>query len=163
MYTLTADYLTTIRSNCSIGKKDIADPGFGKKTIYYDQHNAQLAQSGIDVSSYIYNKQTLGFRLDSAKEIAVFRDHAEPPHTNIHDFFDYAKAIVGTLLESQQSQHLHSDDWQRTVYIDTLGVGTTDFGLGDDKKTALVQSGVSGTKKYLGWYLDPGQQPANRV
>lgn len=144
-------------------EKYLADPSFGKRTAYYDQHNAQLAASGIGVSPYVYNKQTLGFRLDSAKEIAVFRDHAEPPRTVINDFFDYAKAIVGTLLESQQSQHLHGDDWQRTVYIDTLGVGTTDFDLDDERKNALVQSGQSGAQKYLGWFLDPAQHPANRV
>ena len=56
----------------------------------------------------------------------------------IDDFFDYIKALVGTVIESQGNSHLHSDDWQRTIYIDTLGVGTTDFDLSDDKKNKSI-------------------------
>src|SRR5512139_2302240 len=63
----------------------------------YKKHNTLLNQSGKTISPYVYNQETLGFRLDSAAEIAVFRDQAEPPHEAIHDFFDYAKALIGTL------------------------------------------------------------------
>lgn len=76
---------------------------------------------------------TLGFRLDSAKEISVFGDHAEPDHQQIDDLFASAWSLVDTLPESQASQHLHSDHWQRTISIDALGVRTTDFGLDDTK------------------------------
>src|SRR5206468_10408906 len=94
---------------------------------YYKEHNAQLARDGKTVSPYVYNEETLGFRLDSAKEIAVFRDQAQPVPEPIDDFFDYAKRLVATVMSSQDSQHLHGDDWHRTIYIDTLGVSTTDF------------------------------------
>lgn len=129
---------------------------------YYQDHNDGLQAAGIGLNPYGYNKETLGFRLDSAKEIAVFRDKAEPEHQRIKDLFEYAWSLVGTLLESQESMHLHSDDWQRTIYIDTLGVGTTDFGLDDAKKNALLQSGRDNTTKYFQWYEDPKNQPANR-
>ena len=36
-------------------------------------------------------------------------------------------------MNQQAKQHLHSDDWQRTVYINTLDVGATDFKLSDKK------------------------------
>jgi NTE family protein len=130
---------------------------------YYQDHNAGLQAAGMGLNPYGYNKETLGFRLDSAKEIAVFRDQAEPEPQKINDFFEYAWSLVGTLLESQESMHLHSDDWQRTIYIDTLGVGTTDFGLDDAKKNALLQSGRDNTTKYFQWYDDPKNQPANRL
>ena len=45
------------------------------------------------------------------------------------------KRLIDTILNAQQNTHLHSDDWARTVYIDTLGVNTTDFNLKDDKET----------------------------
>lgn len=128
----------------------------------YQQHNQQLTQQGLALSPYVYNQETLGFRLDSAQEIALYRDHAEPPERKIDDFFDYAWALIETVMNSQDSYHLESGDWHRTVYIDTLGVGTTDFGLSDPKKDELVQSGVDNTKKYLDWYDDPKKQPANR-
>lgn len=130
--------------------------------VYYQHHNDGLAAAGIDVSSYVFNQETLGFRLDSAKEIAVFRDHAEPDHEKVSDFFDYAKAFIGTVMDSQDSLHLHSDDWQRTIYVDSLGVKTTDFNLSDQTKQNLVNSGVAGVQKYFEWYDDPLKKPANR-
>jgi NTE family protein len=129
---------------------------------YYEEHNKELRAAGKDISPYVYNKETLGFRLDSAREIAVFRDQAEPEHQKIEDFFAYTWALVETILSIQNNYHLHGDDWQRTIYIDTLGVGTTDFDLNDDKKDALVASGRTNTQKYLEWYDNPANQPANR-
>lgn len=129
---------------------------------YYAKHNAALTQAGKTISPYVYNKETLGFRLDSGEEIAVFRDQAEPAHRKIDDFFSYAWSLVDTFMESQENQHLHSDDWQRTIYIDTLGVKTTDFDLDAKQKNALVESGRTHTKKYFEWYDDTASQPANR-
>jgi NTE family protein len=137
-------------------------PAHSTRPPYYAAENARFLQSHADASPYVYNKETLGFRLDSATEIAVFRDGAEPPAQKIRDFFDYAWALIGTILDSQSSAHLHSDDWQRTVYIDTLGVGTTDFSLDDDKKLALIESGITHTNQYFVWYDDPQNAPANR-
>ena len=108
------------------------------------------------------NKETLGFRLDTKEEISVFRDHAEPPHKQINSFFDYTWALINTVLEAQQSSHLHSDDWERTIYIDTLGVGTTDFDLSAETKLALVASGVNGTRSYVAWY-DNAEPKANKM
>ncbi len=135
---------------------------YAAQTTYYQQHNQALAEAGKGVSEYVFNQETLGFRLDSAKEIAVFRDHAEPPHEAIKDFFDYAKALIGTVLDSQDSLHLHSDDWQRTVYIDSLGVKTTDFNLTNETKQNLVASGRSGVQTYFSWYDDPQSKPVNK-
>ena len=129
---------------------------------YYEKHNQTLRQAGKTISPYVYNQETLGFRLDSAREIAVFRDQAEPEHRKIEDFFAYTWALAETILNIQSSQHLHSDDWQRTIYIDTLGVGTTEFDLSDDKKTALVGSGRVNTEKYFAWYDTPASAPVNR-
>ncbi|MFQ5788430.1 MAG: patatin, partial [Thermodesulfobacteriota bacterium] len=110
----------------------------------------------------VYKQETLGFRLESAKEIAVFRDQAEPEHRKIDNLFVYIWSLVTTLMKSQESQHLHSDDWQRTIYIDTLGISTTDFDLSEKKKNALVESGRINIKKYFEWYENLKNQPANR-
>ena len=135
---------------------------YSKKTDYYDVHNTALQERGKNVSPYVYNQETLGLRLDSGREIAVFRDQAEPQQYVIDDFFSYAWGLVETIMESQQNQHLHSDDWQRTVYIDTLGVRTTEFNLGNEKKIALVQSGKQATTAYFDWYDNAASLPANR-
>ena len=119
---------------------------------YYENINSGFIDSERTISEYVYNKETLGFRLDTKEEISVFRDHAEPPHIKVDNFFDYSWALINTILEAQQSSHLHSDDWLRTVYINTLGVQTTDFDLSECKKEELVKSGRDGALKYFEWY-----------
>ena len=130
---------------------------------YYQRHNKQLKKKGLKISPYVYNKETLGFRLDSEREIAMFRDQAEPVVEEIDDFFDYTKNLLKTILDAQTNQHLHSDDWQRSIYIDTLGVKATDFKIKDTKKEALVKSGRKGAQNYFRWYDNPKSSPANRI
>jgi NTE family protein len=60
-------------------------------------------------------------------------------------------------------QHLHSDDWQRTVYIDTLDVKTTDFHITRDRQQAIVEQGIKGAQKYFEWFDDPRETPVNRI
>ncbi len=129
---------------------------------YYQKTNERLKAAGEDVSPYVYNKETLGFRLDSREEITVFRDHVPPPVHKIGNFLDYTFGLIGTVLESQASLHLHSDDWQRTIYIDTLGVKTTQFDLDNKTKDDLEKSGRENTELYFKWYDDPKSTPFNR-
>lgn len=131
------------------------------KTEYYEKQNATFLKQHPDSSPYVYNKETLGFRLDSKEEIAAFR-YNEPQIEKIDHFFEYIKALVKTILDSQSNTHLHGDDWQRTIYIDTLGVSTTDFNLSDDEKKALEESGKNGATEYFKWFDDPTNQPFNR-
>ncbi|UCE53462.1 MAG: patatin-like phospholipase family protein [Desulfobacterales bacterium] len=135
----------------------------GKTPAYYKKHNASLKRRKLNISPYVYNKETLGFRLDSEREIAMFRDQAEPVGEPIDDFFDYTKNLLKTIMDAQANYHLHGDDWQRTIYIDTLGVKTTEFKITDAKKKALVASGRKGTELYFKWYDNPKSKPANRV
>ncbi|MDH4081430.1 MAG: patatin-like phospholipase family protein [Nitrospira sp.] len=121
-------------------------------TDYYQKVNRPFLKKHPNSSPYTHNRQTLGFRLDSKQQIAAFRDRREPVHYEVDDFFDYIKALVTTIFESQGNQHLHSDDWQRTVYIDTLGVGTTDFDISQKQKDALRKSGRNGTIAYFQWF-----------
>ncbi|MBI4267767.1 MAG: patatin-like phospholipase family protein [Chloroflexi bacterium] len=132
------------------------------ETKYYREENKRFLKTHPSRSPYVYNKETLGFRLDSEKEIAVFRYGAEPQHEKIDDFFDYAKSLLTTILESQGNIHLHGDDWQRSIYINTLGVSTTDFGLSDATKKKLVESGRKGAEEYFKWFDSPESKPANR-
>ncbi len=123
-----------------------------RKTEYYERINKKIAKLERPISKYVFNKQTLGFRLDTREEISMFRDHAEPKHHEINDLFDYILNLVITMKDAQENSHLHSDDWQRTIYIDTLGVKTTDFDIDDEKKHALIESGRKGVREYFKWY-----------
>ena len=132
------------------------------KKEYYEKENKRFLKKHPSSSPYIYNKETLGFRLDSQQEIGVFRYGAEPAHEKIDDFYDYIKALVGTMMESQANSHLHSDDWHRTIYIDTLGVKTTEFNLSEGKKKKLEDSGAKGAAAYFKWYNSTESDPCNR-
>lgn len=140
-----------------------------RRTAYYerDNHRPESAAEAVALrrgthSPYVYNRQTLGLRVDTRDEIAAFRDGIPPPIRQIDDFFDYAKALITTLMEAQGNQHLHSDDWQRTLYIDSLGVGTTDFGIDATTRQALIQSGRDGANSYLAWFNSQDADPVNR-
>ena len=100
----------------------------------------------------MFNQETLGFRFATTAEIGIFRDHLEPPHHEVKDLFSYTWRVIDTLLENQNDRHIHSDDWERTIYIDTLDVKTMDFGLTAEKKASLVESGRAYTEKYFNWY-----------
>tara|TARA_Y100001934_G_scaffold190864_1_gene224935 strand:- start:72 stop:332 length:261 start_codon:yes stop_codon:yes gene_type:complete len=68
-------------------------------------------------------------------------------------------------MRSQDNCHLESGDWHRTVYIKTLGVGTTEFDLDDETKRDLEASGRAGTEQYFDWYdaNAPDNRPLNRA
>ena len=121
---------------------------------YYKDENRTLKLRKGNGRSYIYNKETLGFRLDSAREIGVFRDGDTPRSHEIDNVLEYTHELISTLMNAQDNQHLHADDWHRTVYIDSLGVGTTDFNIDEACKKALVRSGRKSTKDYLKWWDD---------
>lgn len=139
-------------------KRFCSDEAF-RETDYYQRLNSSVVELGHTDPDYVYNKQTLGFRLDEKEDIAVFRRQAAPVKHKISDFFDYAWGLIDTFLEHQQNTHLHSDDWSRTVYIDTLGVGTTDFEISTDMKEELINSGRKGAKEYLAWYNSDDKKP----
>ena len=133
------------------------------KNFMDEAENKRFLRKYPKSSRYVYNRQTLGFRLDTKQEIAVFRYGREPKHEEIDDFFDYVTALITTIIESQATQHLHGDDWQRTVYINTLGVRTTDFGVSQAKKKALIKSGRRATQDYFRWFENPNSSPVNRA
>jgi NTE family protein len=45
------------------------------------------------------------------------------------------------------------------VYIDTLGIQTTDFDLSDARKEELIQSGREGMLRYFDWYDNSDPKP----
>ena len=131
----------------------VADKNNIRRTEYYEKINkARRKMRNVQQNEYVYNKETLGFRLDAKEDINLFLNHDNGPTKDINSFFTYTKALVSTLIDFQTNVHLHSDDWQRTVYIDTLGISSIDFGISDTKKTKLVESGKTFTEAYLEWY-----------
>jgi len=113
--------------------------------------------------NHVYNKQTLGFRVDTEDEIRAEKEGWRKPPAEINHFLDYVKILVGCITEMANKSHLHQNDWHRTVFIDAGGVKTTEFNLPREKVDQLVENGRQGTEAYFQWFEDPNQQPLNRV
>lgn len=128
---------------------------------YYKKSNSSLMSHAPNCSPYVYNKETLGFRLDSKSEIPIYKDNQEPVHYEINNFFDYTWSLIETLLECQQDRHLNSNDWQRTIYINTLGVRTMDFDISDEKKQSLIDAGRLAAEEYINLYESNKIPPVN--
>lgn len=60
--------------------------------------------------------------------------------------------------------HLEAADWHRTVFIDSLGVSTTDFGIDEEQQQALIASGRRAAEHYLRWFENAPEDapPLNR-
>ena len=139
----------------------LADLNNARRTEYYEKINEKLRMKrAATTNEYVYNKETLGFRLDAKEDIDMYLTHEEN-FNEIDGFFDYTQALVTTLIDFQTNDHLHSDDWQRTVYIDTLGVRAIDFDIPREKKEELVASGKLYTEAYLEWYNND-EEKANK-
>lgn len=115
--------------------------------------------------NHVYNKETLGFRVDTFDEIAAEKNSWQLPPQQIEDFFDYIKALAGFMTDTANKLHLKSADWHRTVVIDSGGVQSTEFTLSDDKVNMLMGNGSKGAQTYFAWFDDPAAdpKPLNRI
>jgi NTE family protein len=107
-----------------------------------------------------YNPATLGFRVDSRAEIQAERTKLQLPRAKVGNLVDYLKALVGFAIDMANHAHLNEADWHRTVFIDSLGVGTTDFSIDGKRQMALIDSGSTCTRDYFQWFENaPADSP----
>lgn len=135
---------------------------------YYKKANSSIPMNQKETLEYVYNKETLGFRLDSKAEISKFRRYGtlqtdtSDSSKEIDGLYGYLKMMLNNLLAAQQSSHLNNNDWARTIYIDTHDVNATDFDLELDKKNDLVKWGKEGTENFFAWYDDNSEDKPNK-
>jgi NTE family protein len=98
-----------------------------------------------------FNLKTLGFRLDSPEDISMLRDQKDPAAAKTDTPMGFFMATLNAIMAVQESQHLESEDWYRTIYIDTFEISTFDFSLSDKNKARLVQSGKDCVTGYFVW------------
>ncbi len=135
-------------------KKYLTDPKAGLKPdlpTVYDKNQ-------------VYNKETLGFRVDTLDEIAAEKASWKLPPAKIDNIIDYITALIGFMTDMANKAHLTERDWHRTVIIDAGGVGATDFSLSQQQINMLKANGLKGARDYLKWFKDPKAKikPLNR-
>lgn len=86
------------------------------------------------------NPRTLGLHLGT-----------DPPRERIDGLLRFTEELFMTLLDSQVTDLCRTpEDVRRSVFIDPLGIRTTDFDLSERQKCDLMASGIEATRAYLG-------------
>jgi NTE family protein len=68
---------------------------------------------------------------------------------------DFLKSIVATAMEAHDRLYLEQATYARTIPIPTLGVGTTEFEITDERRDALYDAGHKAASDFLdGWDFD---------
>lgn len=65
------------------------------------------------------------------------------------DFVTYLLDIINTMIDKNEEVYIKSKDAVRTIFIPTLGVSTTEFGITKDMKLKLFESGYNNAEKFL--------------
>jgi len=101
---------------------------------------------------YVFNRETLGFRLDTTKELDLnLKDWTNEP-LKIDNIIRYGWALVSFMRAIANKLHLHKNDWARTIFIDVgEDIGFTDFKLTKQQQQFLSDQGRAGVRKYMEW------------
>ena len=85
---------------------------------------------------------TFGFSLREPGE-------ARPVRTRIRGPVSMGLAIFNSMFSAMDRRYVEEQNWDRTIGIPTLGVGTTDFALSPARRRALYDSGYQAAKKFF--------------
>lgn len=99
---------------------------------------------------------TFGFRLHDPGENLrdgrlPFPEHVE----EIGSFVQYMRGIWDTVFSAMDRQYVSRRHWARTIAIDNLGVGTTEFDITEERKDALWASGVTSAEAFMKNWGEP--------
>lgn len=97
---------------------------------------------------YERNPATLGFYLEQHDLVKDGKEY-NPPSVKINSLRSFATAMIGYMMETANSKHLHPDDVARTVFIDDLGVSGTTFNTSKEMIQKLIESGRKATEAYF--------------
>ena len=83
---------------------------------------------------------TFGFKLVEPEE--------GKPH-KIRGPISLFSALFKTMMEAHDARYIEEKNWNRTIGIPTLGVGTTDFDISKEKSEELYKSGGRAAEKFF--------------
>ncbi len=113
-------------------------------------------ENGIKVDyntdqDYVFNHETLGFRVDSLNEIDYSKNDWQTEPMKVKNIKQFVVALMNFTMEMVNKKHLHKNDWNRTVFVDSLNVQTTQFSLSKQQIVDLIQSGKVAVDNYFTW------------
>ena len=129
-------------------------------TYYVDTNNALLENEPHDTR--VYNKETLGIRLESKEDINAYMHNIPPKRHEIKDLSDFTWHLIRSIMSSQRNIYLNENDSARTIYIDSLGVSAVDFDISCETKVKLIESGEKSTQDFFKRYDNSNKERPNR-
>lgn len=123
---------------------------FDNKKYLSNQQNGK-PETYDTTPGFLFNYETLGFKLDSQEVIEYNRKGWQIPPEPVGNLKQYTSALINFMMEIANNAHLHANDWGRTISIDTLDVKTTDFATVKTRITELTNSGRDAVNKYFAW------------
>lgn len=73
----------------------------------------------------------------------------ESPRSGVLSVIDYLRSLVDTMMGAHDRLCIEGSNFDRTIAIDTLGVGTTEFDLSEARTMELFESGRVAARKFL--------------
>ena len=94
---------------------------------------------------------TIGMKLVQPPETPIGDQLTEPvPRAGITQVIGYLRSLVDTMMAAHDRLYVEQNDFdRRTIGIDTLGVGTTEFDLSTERALALYESGRAAATEFL--------------
>ncbi len=94
---------------------------------------------------------TFGMKLTQNPEVPIGEELSEPvPRGGVMQVIGYLRSLVDTMMAAHDRLYIDQHDFdQRTIGIDTLGVGTTEFDLSPERALELYESGRNAAKEFL--------------
>ena len=128
----------------------------------------ELHYRSVYDDSHVYNKQTLGFRVDTADEVAEYKGRLAADPEPISNIVSYCKSLINFMRSIALKSHLKTHDWHRTIFLDAGTIPFTKFDLTPAEISLLVKNGEEGCRKYFEWFnkKDRGpddERPINKV
>ena len=140
-YHTTPHYSVAKAIRASMAMPGIFTPVMAGECILVD--GGMLENYPIKVfDGYSKNKSSIGLLLTSEEE-------REFKPIKIDNLKDFGLSCLQTIIGNSERLTKTSVDWSRTISIDTLGVGATDFDIDKTTKEKLVQSGYYTTMEFM--------------
>ena len=103
---------------------------------------------------------TFGLKLTQDQKIPFGEQLPQPvPRGGVTQVIGYLRNLVDTMMAAHDRLYIEDHEFDWTIAIDTLGVGTTEFGLSPERALALYESGREATRKFLAEHRDRERPP----
>ena len=123
---------------------------FDNRKYVYNVNNIVLKKDNS-----VKNMETLAFRLDSKSDpFAPFKENMQnKEYKKITSIVDFTKRFMTFYGLNVMQKHMEKDNWDRTVFIDTLNIEAFDFKISTKNIERLVYQGKQGVYNHFSWRM----------